>query len=143
MANSKSILILCTANSARSQMAEGLLKHICTDKYNINSAGSFATVVRPEAIKVLEEIGIDISEHKSKAVDEFAGEKIDIVLTVCDNAKETCPYFAGTTSLVHHSFSDPASVEGSEKQKIAAFREVRDQIKAYLINEFLPKFDLK
>ncbi len=125
-------------------MAEGLLKHICTNEYKINSGGSFATTnVRPEAIRVLGEMGIDISQNLSKSVDEFTGEQIDIVLTVCDNAKETCPYFPATTALVHHSFNDPASAEGSEEERLNVFREVRDQIKEYLINEFLPEFDMK
>lgn len=133
----KKVLILCTANSARSQMAEGLLKHICKHEYDINSAGTKESFVRPEAIKVLQEIGIDISKNRSKSAEEFASEEIDYVLTVCDNAKENCPYFPAKTKLIHHSFEDPAAVEGSENERLEAFRRVRDQIKDYLENSFL------
>jgi arsenate reductase len=137
MPERKKILILCTANSARSQMAEGLLKQICKSKYEINSAGTKESFVRPEAIKVLREIGIDISENRSKSVEEFSEREIDFVLTVCDNAQENCPYFPAKTKLIHHSFEDPAAVEGDEETRLAAFRKVRDQIKEYLENSFL------
>jgi arsenate reductase len=137
MVKKKKILILCTANSARSQMAEGLLKHICKDEYEIDSAGTKASFVRPEAIKVLEEIGVDISKNHSKSVEEFAAEEIDFVLTVCDNAKENCPYFPAKTKLIHQSFEDPAAIEGAEAERLEAFRRVRDQIKDYLKNSFL------
>ncbi|MEZ5424794.1 MAG: arsenate reductase ArsC [Pyrinomonadaceae bacterium] len=137
MKEKKKILVLCTANSARSQMAEGLLKHICQDKYDVNSAGTKASLVRPEAIEVLREIGIDISSHRSKSAEEFAQDEIDFVLTVCDNAKENCPYFPAKTKLIHHSFEDPAAVEGDEPARLEAFRRVRDQISQYLEGEFL------
>lgn len=132
----KSILVLCTGNSARSQMAEGLLKHICKGKYDVFSAGTNPRAVRPQAIKALAEIGIDISDNRSKAVDEFRNIKIDFVLTVCNNAKENCPYFPAKTKLIHYSFKDPADVEGDEEMRVAAFRKVRDQINIYL-PEFL------
>jgi arsenate reductase len=132
MSEKQKILILCTGNSARSQMAEGLLKHICQNKYEVFSAGTKPSIVRPEAIKVLREIGIDISAHRSKSIDEFAGWNIDYVLTVCDNARENCPYFPARTELVHKSFEDPASVEGDEETRLEAFRKVRDEIKTYL-----------
>ncbi|MBA3632784.1 MAG: arsenate reductase ArsC [Acidobacteria bacterium] len=134
---SEKILILCTGNSARSQMAEGLLKYIGQSKYEIFSAGTRPSVVRPEAIKVLREIGIDISNNQSKSVDEFVNEEIDYVLTVCDNAQENCPYFPTKTRLIHHSFADPAEVEGGEETRLAAFRRVRDEIKEYLKNDFV------
>ncbi|CAN5656006.1 arsenate reductase ArsC [soil metagenome] len=134
---SEKILILCTGNSARSQMAEGLLKYIGQSKYEIFSAGTRPSVVRPEAIKVLREIGIDISNNQSKSVDEFVNEEIDYVLTVCDNAQENCPYFPAKTRLIHHSFADPAEVEGGEETRLAAFRRVRDEIKEYLKNDFV------
>jgi arsenate reductase len=121
MSERKKILILCTGNSARSQMAEGLLKHICQNEYEVYSAGTKPSIVRPEAIKVLQEIGIDISDNRSKSVDEFADKEIDYVLTVCDNAKENCPYFPAQTQRIHKSFADPASVEGDEEMRIAAF----------------------
>lgn len=143
MTDNKSILILCTGNSARSQITEGLLKHICLDEYAIYSAGTKPTVVRPEAVKVLAEIGIDISNNWSKSVDEYADREIDYVLTVCDNARENCPYFPAQTRLIHHSFRDPAEIVGDEEERIAAFRSVRDEIRRYLENDFVRIIDAK
>ncbi len=137
MPEKKKVLILCAGNSARSQMAEGLLKHICENEFDINSAGTKPSIVRPEAIKVLSEIGIDISENRSKSVDEFSGREIDYVLTVCDNAQENCPYFPAKTRLIHHSFFDPAEISGDEKTRLAAFRKVRDEIRVYFKNDFV------
>lgn len=137
MNHNKNILILCTGNSARSQMAEGLLKHIAQNRYEINSAGTKPSIVRPEAIKALAEIGIDISNNRSKSVDEFADEAVDYVLTVCDNAQENCPYFPAKTKLVHHSFEDPAEVQGDEETRLNAFRKIRDEIKTYFENDFV------
>jgi arsenate reductase len=137
MSEMKKVLILCTGNSARSQMAEGLLKHITKNAYNINSAGTKPSIVRPEAIRALAEIGIDISNNRSKSADEFSGEEIDYVLTVCDNAKENCPYFPAKTKLIHHSFEDPAEVEGDEETRLNAFRQVRDEIREYFENDFV------
>jgi len=125
------VLILCTANSARSQMAEGLLRHDAGDRFEVESAGSMATRVRPEAIAVMQEIGIDISGHRSKAVDELAAETFDYVLTVCDSARETCPIYPGHGQRLHHAFEDPAAVQGSEADRLDAFRRVRDQIRRY------------
>ena len=132
----KSILVLCTGNSARSQMAEGLLRHICGSGFDVFSAGTKPSIVRSEAIKVMGEIGIDIAHHRSKSADEFSGRNIDYVLTVCDNAKENCPYFPAATKLVHHAFDDPADIEGDEQRRLAAFRRVRDEIKSYIENDF-------
>lgn len=126
------VLILCTANSARSQMAEGLTRHDHGERFEVESAGTKATLVRPEAIAVMKEIGIDISGHRSKVVDEFAEQTFDYVLTVCDNAKESCPIFPGHGNRLHHSFEDPAAVHGSDEDRLAAFRRIRDQIRAYL-----------
>lgn len=137
MIEKKKVLILCTGNSARSQMAEGLLKHITKSEYEINSAGTKPSIVRPEAIKALAEIGIDISGNRSKSVDEFINEEIDYVLTVCDNAKENCPYFPAKTKLIHHSFADPVEVEGEEESRLEAFRKIRDEIKEYFENDFV------
>ena len=134
---SKKILILCTGNSARSQMAEGLLKHIRQNEFEVFSAGTKPSIVRPEAVKVLAEVGIDISKNRSKSVDEFTNQNIDYVLTVCDNAKESCPYFPAQTKLIHHSFADPAEVEGDEETRLSAFRRVRDQIQEYLSGSFV------
>lgn len=134
----KKILVLCTGNSARSQMAEGLLKHITQGKYDIFSAGTKPSFVREEAIKVLSEIGIDISNNRSKSVDEFADIAIDYVLTVCDNAKETCPYFPAKTMVIHHSFDDPPAIgEADQETALQIFRRVRDEIKLYLEKDFL------
>jgi len=137
MNEKKKILILCTGNSARSQMAEGLLKQICQDEFEVYSAGTKPSVVRAEAIKVLQEIGIDISKNRSKSVDEFSQKEIDYVLTVCDNANENCPYFPAKTQVIHHSFEDPAEIEGDEETKLAAFRRIRDQIREYLNDTFV------
>ena len=127
----KRLLILCTANSARSQMAEGLMRHDHGEKFEVESAGTKATSVWPEAIAVMKEIGIDISGYRSKVVDAFAKHNFDYVLTVCDNAKESCPIFAGHANRIHHSFEDPAAVQGSEEERLASFRKVRDQIRDY------------
>lgn len=137
MSEKKKVLILCTGNSARSQMAEGLLRHICKSEFEVFSAGTKPSFVRPEAIKVLAEIGIDISVNHSKSVDEFANENINYVLTVCDNAKENCPYFPAITKLIHHSFEDPATIKGNEETRLNAFRQARDQIYNYLKNDFV------
>ena len=132
MADKKRVLILCTGNSARSQMAEGLLRNDAGDRFTVESAGTKPSTVRPEAIAVMKEFGIDISSHRSKSVDEFAGQNFDYVLTVCDNAKESCPVFFGKAARLHHSFNDPAAVEGSEEKRLGAFRKVRDELRAYL-----------
>lgn len=139
----KSILVLCTGNSARSQMAEGLLRHICGRRFDVFSAGTKPSIVRNEAIRVMSEIGIDIAHHRSKSADEFTGKEIDYVLTVCDNAKEVCPYFPAATKLVHHAFEDPVGVKGDEKERLAAFRRVRDEIKAYIETDFASVLESK
>ncbi len=135
MADKKRVLILCTGNSARSQMAEGLLRHDAGERFDVESAGTKPGQVRPEAIAVMKEIGIDISAHRSKSVDEFAGQSFDYVLTVCDNAKESCPIYQGHTNRLHNNFDDPATVHGSEAERMAAFRNVRDRIRDYLRTE--------
>jgi len=113
-------------------MAEGLLRHDAGDRFEVESAGTRPGRVRPEAIAVMKEIGIDISGHRSKSVDEFASRKFDYVLTVCDNAKESCPIFPGHTNLIHKSFEDPAALEGTGEERLALFRLVRDEIREYL-----------
>ena len=134
----KRVLILCTGNSARSQMANGLLGHISEGGYDVESAGTKPSLVRPEAIAVLKEIGIDISTNRSKSVEEFAGREFDFVITVCDNARENCPYFPAHTKLIHHSFADPPAVEGDEETRLQAFRKARDEIHRFLL-EFISK----
>ena len=128
----KRVLILCTGNSARSQMAEGLLRHDAGDRFEVESAGTKPGVVRAEAIAVMKEVDIDITAHRSKHVEEFNGQHFDYVLTVCDNAKEGCPVFFGTATRLHHNFNDPAVVEGPQEKRRAAFRIVRDEIRSYL-----------
>ena len=124
------ILFLCTGNSARSQMAEGLLRHEGGSDQEVCSAGTKPSSVRPEAIAVMRELGIDISGHRSKSVDEFAGQDFHYVITVCDNARDHCPIFPGGALRLHWSFADPAAVEGGEAERLAAFRRIRDQIQA-------------
>ena len=126
------VLILCTGNSARSQMAEGLLRQMAGDRFEVESAGVAPTEVRPEAIEAMNEIGIDISEQHSKSVDEFAGQEFDYVITVCDNAKEQCPVFPGKTQRIHWSFEDPALAQGETDARLQVFRKVREQIKNQL-----------
>ena len=123
------VLILCTGNSARSQMAEGLLRNGSSDQFEVCSAGTRPSQVRPEAIEVMREIGIDISWHRSKSVDEFAGQSFDYVITVCDNAKQNCPFFPGKAERLHWSFTDPAEAKGAWEERLAEFRRVRDQIR--------------
>jgi arsenate reductase len=125
------VLILCTGNSARSQMAEGLLRHDGGAAFEVASAGTKPSHVRPEAIAAMREIGIDISGHRSKSVDEFAGQAFDYVITVCDNAKQSCPVFPGTTKRIHWSFDDPAAVQGSEEERLGAFRRIRDELRMH------------
>jgi len=126
------VLILCTGNSARSQMAEGILRHNGGDAFEVESAGMRPGNVRPEAIQAMWEIGIDISGHRSKSVDEFLGQEFDYVITVCDNANESCPVFPGRTERIHWGFEDPATVEGDESARLAVFRRVRDEIREKL-----------
>ena len=128
----KRVLILCTGNSARSQMAEGLLAHDGAGRFDVSSAGTKPGRVRPEAILVMKELGIDISAHRSKHVDEFQGQSFDYVLTVCDNANESCPVFPGHSQRLHKAFDDPAACQGSEEERLAIFRRVRNEIRDYL-----------
>jgi len=126
------VLILCTGNSARSQMAEGLLRHEAGDVYEVFSAGTKPTRVRPEAITVMREVGIDISRYRSKSVDEFAGQDFDCVITVCDNAKESCPLFPAQTKRIHWSIEDPVAAQGPEEERLTGFRQARDELRARL-----------
>lgn len=132
MAAKKRVLILCTGNSARSQMAEGLLRHDAGGRFEVESAGTKPERVRPEAIAVMRELGIDISGHRSKHVDEFAGQHFDYVLTLCDDARESCPIFPRATVTIHRSFENPAALQGPEAERLAFFRRVRDALRAYL-----------
>ena len=128
MSDKERVLILCTGNSARSQMAEGLLRKMVGDRFEVESAGTVATFVRPQAIAVMAEIGIDISSHRSKCLDEFLTQSFDFVITVCDNANESCPVFPGRATRIHWSFDDPAAANGTDGEILAVFRRVRDEI---------------
>ena len=124
------VLIVCTGNSARSQMAEGLLRHLAGDRFDVFSAGTKPAGLNPRAIDVMSEIGIDIASHRSKSVDEFAGRQFDYVITVCDCAKESCPVFPGAGKRIHKSFEDPASAVPAHQREV--FSVVRDQILLWL-----------
>ena len=152
--NKKKVLFLCTRNSARSQIAEGLLRHFFSEKYDVFSAGSNPTQVHPFAIKVMAEIGIDISKQTSKSIEEFRNRDIDIVVTVCSSsAKVICPFCSspisrgrpeiinttlpGAKKYIHRGFSDPSEVDGNDEEKIAAFRRTRDDIKKWIFDSFV------
>jgi arsenate reductase (thioredoxin) len=128
------VLVLCTGNSARSQMAEGLLRSVAGERFDVFSAGTKPVGLNPNAVNALAEIGIDIGGHRSKPVDEFAGQQFDYVITVCDNAREACPVFPGSAKRIHRSFPDPAAVPADQQPE--AFREVRDQISKW-VDEFV------
>src|SRR6476661_6744141 len=126
------VLILCTGNSARSQMAEGLLRALGGDRFDVFSAGSKPSIVNPLAIAAMDERGIDIRAQRSKHLNEYLDQPFDYVITVCDNAAETCPLFPGAARRIHWSFPDPAAVVGSESEQLASFRQVRDAIEVQL-----------
>ncbi len=128
----KKVLVLCTGNSCRSQIAEGYLRHFAGSTAQIYSAGIETHGVNPRAIATMLEDGIDISGHTSNNVDEYADIDFDYVITVCDNAKESCPIFPGKAKKFHHNFPDPAKAKGSEDEIAAEFRQVRQQIKEYM-----------
>ena len=134
MTKRQRVLFLCTGNSARSQMAEGLLRHIAGDQYEVFSAGTRPVSLNPNAVTAMSEIGINIAGSRSKSVDEFAGQHFEYVFTVCDNAKESCPIFPGGGRRLHQSFEDPAAAPAD--QQLEVFRKVRDQI-ADRLQEFL------
>ena len=130
------VLFVCTHNSARSQMAEGLLNSLYGTKYQAYSAGTEPSIVNPYAIQVMSEIDIDISKNRSKSINEFMDQKFDYVITVCDHANETCPFFPGGMKRLHRSFEDPASFKGSEADTLSVFRQIRDEIKEWIAQEF-------
>ena len=127
----KKVLVLCTGNSCRSQIAEGYLQHFAGDKAIIYSAGIETHGLNPKAISVMKEDGIDISKHTSNNVNEYAAVDFDFVITVCDNAKESCPYFPTKAQKFHQNFPDPAKAKGTEEEVMQQFRNVRDLIKTY------------
>ena len=130
------MLFLCTHNSARSQMAEGLLRHLAGDRFEVYSAGTEATFVRPQAIKVMSEIGVDISGQESKTLEEYLGQPFDYVITVCDAANEACPIFPEAKRRLHWSFEDPVAAVSSEEERLGVFRSVRDDIGQHLKGSF-------
>jgi arsenate reductase len=129
----KKVLIVCTGNSARSQMAEGLLRHEAGDMFDIVSAGTEPGTLRPEAVAVMREIAVDISGQWSKPLNQFLGQHFDYVITVCDKAKELCPVFPGEALRLHWPFDDPASAPGTDEERLGAFRRARDRIHARLM----------
>ncbi len=132
----KRVLFICTHNSARSQMAEGLVNHDLAGKVQAFSAGTDPTSVNPLAVAAMRELGIDISRQRSKSIDEFADQKFDFVITLCDHAAESCPVFFGGVQRIHIGFPDPSGVTGTEAEKLSFFRKLRDQIRKEII-EFL------
>jgi len=137
----KKVLFLCTANSCRSQMAEGIANHFLGDRLEAVSAGTEASFVNPRAIAVLKEIGVDISHHRSKSLDEFAEQDFEYVITLCGDANEKCPLFFGGVRRTHLGFSDPAKATGDEEELLTEFRKVRDEIKSTLIDFFGKEFN--
>ena len=136
MAEVKKVLFVCTGNSARSQMAEGLLKALGSREWKARSGGIFPSYVHPLAIRVMEEIGIDISKQTSKSIDRFVKKKFDYIITLCDDAAKSCPHFPGAGKRLHWPFEDPAAVIGTVEERLAVFRKVRDKLKIK-IEEFL------
>ena len=133
----KRVLFLCTHNSARSQMAEGLLRHLAGDRFAAYSAGTEATRVRPLAIEAMAELGIDISGQRSKTLDRYLNEPFEKVITVCDDANESCPVFLGARERQHWSFPDPSGATGSKEQQLAVYRQVRDGLRRRIEREIL------
>ena len=134
------VLFLCTHNSARSQIAEGFLRHLAGNRFEVMSAGTEATHVRPLAVRAMDELGIDIADQESKTLDRYLGETFDYVITVCDDANEACPIFPGAKRQLHWSFEDPAQATGSEEERLRVFQSVRDEIKERIERE-LPTED--
>jgi len=132
----KTVLFICVHNSARSQMAEGLVNALCGDRFEAVSGGTQATRVHPAAIEAMAEIGIDISGHTSKSIDVFEGRRFDYVVMVCDDKQADCPFFPGGKEYIHHAFDDPAACTGTDAQVLACFRRARDEIRAWIEQTF-------
>ena len=137
--NRRRVLFLCTHNSARSQMAEALLRHLAGDRFEAYSAGTEATHVRPLAVRAMAELGIDISGQESKTLNRYLGDPFDAVITVCDQANEACPVFFGARERLHWSFPDPSRATGSEDEQLAVYRSVRDAIRERIERELIPR----
>lgn len=136
MREKKKVLFICTRNSARSQMAEGTLRTLFGSRYEAFSAGTEPSRVNPYAVRVMAEIGMDISKQRSKSVEEFRGMEFDFVATVCDHARETCPYFPGAKHYLHHDFKDPSLVGGTESKRLDTFRQTREAIRVWIEKTF-------
>lgn len=132
----KNVLFICTYNSARSQMAEAFLNQLHGDRYQAWSAGTRPSRVHPLAVKAMAEAGIDISAHRSKGVEEFQEKAFDLVVTVCDNAREACPFFPGAHKQIHRGFEEPSAARGGEDEELSVFRRVRDDIRAWVTETF-------
>ena len=135
----KSILFICVHNSARSQIAEGLINALYSDRYEAVSGGTEATRVHPGAIQAMAEIGIDISGHRSKSIDEFEGRRFDYVVMVCDDKETGCPFFPGGREYIHHAFDDPVACTGNSEEILACFRRSRDEIRAWIETDLLSR----
>jgi len=133
----KRILFICVHNSARSQIAEGLVNALYGHRFQALSGGTMATRVHPAAIKAMTEIGIDISAHRSKSIDEFMDQRFDYVVMVCDDSQADCPFFPGGKNYIHHAFEDPAACRGSDEEVLACFRRSRDEIRAWVEETFI------
>ena len=136
MDDKKKVLFICTHNSARSHMAEGFMNALFGGRYEARSAGTDPSVVNPVAVKVMAEVGVDICAHHSKGLEDFLDREWDYVVTVCDRAKEACPYFPGGRERIHKGFQDPAGVDGSDEVKLILFRQVRDRIRVWIEQTF-------
>jgi arsenate reductase (thioredoxin) len=137
------VLFLCTHNSARSQMAEGLLRHLSRNHFEAMSAGTEATHVRPLAIRAMDEVGVDISAQESETLGRYLREPFDYVITVCDEANEACPFFPGANERLHWSFPDPSKAQGTEEERLEVFRRVRDDIEDRIRRELIGTDDEK
>jgi arsenate reductase len=137
MTKKQRVLFVCTHNSARSQMAEGWLRHLAGDRFEAHSAGTEATQVHPLAVRAMAEVGVDISGQRSKTIEEYLGQPFDWVITVCDQAAETCPVFPGGGERLHWSLPDPSKATGSEDQQLAVYRQVRDAIRERIETELI------
>lgn len=127
------VLFLCTGNACRSQMAEGWLRHLAGDRFDVASAGTHPVGLNQDAVEAMREVGVDLSRHASRKVDQFLGQRFDYVVTVCDRAKEACPIFPGATALLHWNFPDPAAAVGSPEERRTTFRHVRDEIASRIL----------
>jgi arsenate reductase len=135
----KKILFICVHNSARSQMAEGLVNSLYGDRFQAFSGGTEATRVHPAAIKVMAEVGVDISGHRSKSIDEFMDQRFDFVVMVCDDSRAECPFFPGGKEYIHHAFEDPAACQGTDEEILSCFRRSRDEIRAWIEETLIKK----